>query len=404
MSAAAILAAAPDLVLRATLLIAGAWLAAGLLGRSGASAAARNLLWTLALASLLSLPLLFAALPGLPLLPAVPATAAAGEAAPAASESAGLVWLYLYLAVSALLLGRLAAGRLALARLWARSMPASGADFAPAKAEIKAAFGISRPVALRLGAGPVMPMTWGWWRPKVLLPADALGWTAERRRSVLAHELGHVARRDSAVQLAASVAAALYWFHPAIWFALRRLRIEQEHACDDLVLAGGTPARAYARDLLDVAYRLQMPPLAASVSLAMARASQLERRLLAIVAARSRRRPGRAGAALWGAGTLLTTMLVAAVVPAGAAPDPAPPPRPIPSAAPIAPQPVSVVMPARPARRPAAARPFSRIAPIAVEPVPPASAPAPVPPIPALRPVPPLPAVPPLPPVPEPPG
>jgi beta-lactamase regulating signal transducer with metallopeptidase domain len=403
-SAEAVLAAAPDLVLRATLLIAGAWLAAFLLARSGASAAARNLLWTLALAALLALPLLFAALPGLPLLPAAPVTAAAGERAGAAPPATGLIWLYVYLAVAALLLGRLAVGRLALARLWARSMPAADPDFARAKAELQAAFGISRPVALRLGPGPVMPITWGSWRPKVLLPADSFGWSAARKRSVLAHELGHVARRDSFIQLAASVAAALYWFHPAIWFALRRLRIEQEHACDDLVLAGGTPAGAYARDLLDIAFRLRMPPLAGSASLAMARASQLERRLLAIVAARSRRRPGRAGAALWGTAALLTTIFVAAAVPATMPPEPVPPPPPGPAAAPAPPQAVSLAVPARPARRRVAARPAPRAAPIAVPSPPPVGATPALPPIPALRPVPPLPAVPPLPPVPEPPG
>ena len=120
-----------------------------------------------------------------------------------------------------------------------------------------------RPVALRLAAEPAMPMTWGTFAPRILLPAEAAGWTDERRRIVLLHELAHVARADSFARSAAAIICALYWLHPAIWYAARRMRLEQEHACDDLVLSLGAKASVYARNLLDVAGTFQPPAIVA---------------------------------------------------------------------------------------------------------------------------------------------
>src|SRR6185503_12449308 len=95
-------------------------------------------------------------------------------------------------------------------------------------------------------------------------------------------ELAHVVRHDCLTQLLAAVACAVYWFHPGVWWAARRLRVERELACDDRVLASGTPAPDYAAHLLDLAYalgRTRTPVLAVS----MARPPQLEGRMLAVL-------------------------------------------------------------------------------------------------------------------------
>ena len=64
----------------------------------------------------------------------------------------------------------------------------------------------------------------GLWRPRVLLPSAASEWSAERRRAVLVHELGHVRRRDGLALCLGQLSCALYWFQPLVWIALRRLR------------------------------------------------------------------------------------------------------------------------------------------------------------------------------------
>ena len=136
-----------------------------------------------------------------------------------------------------------------------------------------------------------MPVTLGIRRPAIVVPSIADTWSVDRRRAVLLHELAHVARRDCLTQMLAWTACAVYWFHPAAWWTARRLQIERELACDDLVVATGTGAREYAGHLLEIAYDFgahRAPALAVS----MARRRQLERRLLALVdAARNRTVP-----------------------------------------------------------------------------------------------------------------
>ena len=56
---------------------------------------------------------------------------------------------------------------------------------------------LRRTVTLLQSGKDVMPMTWGWWRPVVLVPAEASNWPEGRRRVVLLHELAHVKRLDS---------------------------------------------------------------------------------------------------------------------------------------------------------------------------------------------------------------
>jgi len=92
-----------------------------------------------------------------------------------------------------------------------------------------------------------------------------------------------VLRRDAASQLAARLAIALWWWHPLVWVAARQARLERERACDDLVLAQGTCASEYAADLVTFVTSLRLPAVESPATLAMARRSQLEGRVMAIL-------------------------------------------------------------------------------------------------------------------------
>ena len=145
--------------------------------------------------------------------------------------------------------------------------------------------GIRRPVRLLVHPDAATPATWGVFHPVVLLPVEARGWSADRRRAVLLHEFGHVRRFDVLVHHFATFIRALHWFDPLVWIAVQQMRIEREKACDDLVLAAGGRPSGYAATLLDLVRRLRTArlPLPAAAALGIpgtARgASELEHRL-----------------------------------------------------------------------------------------------------------------------------
>jgi TonB family protein len=143
---------------------------------------------------------------------------------------------------------------------------------------------IARPVRILLSADPAsMPLTWGSVRPRILLPAGALEWSPDRRRTVLSHELAHIARHDWLAQICAELTRAVYWFHPLMWFAAAKLRSESERACDDSVLNSGVDPSHYANQLLELARTLKNAHRGWSTALAIARPSNLERRFIAML-------------------------------------------------------------------------------------------------------------------------
>lgn len=151
--------------------------------------------------------------------------------------------------------------------------------------------GVRRRVEVLLHETVPGPMTCGIVHPTIVLPRDAKSWNEEDLKRALLHELEHVRRGDSVSRCFARGACAVYWFHPLVWIAQRRLVLEAERACDDAVLRR-SEATAYADQLVGLAKRLsaaQRSPL-----LAMANRAELASRVRAVLDAQQRR--GRAGA------------------------------------------------------------------------------------------------------------
>ncbi len=160
-----------------------------------------------------------------------------------------------------------------------------------------------------------MPMTFGFLSPAVFMPADANEWTEDRRRIVLLHELAHVVRGDVAAHFVTRVILSLYWFHPLAWIAWREFLKERERATDDLVLEAGARASEYAGHLLEVARSVQSQrAIAWAAAVPMARRSQLEGRVVAILDARTNRRtPGRASMWIAAAAAIVAVVPIAAL-------------------------------------------------------------------------------------------
>ncbi len=140
---------------------------------------------------------------------------------------------------------------------------------------------VNRSVALRWTDRAVTPLTWGVFKPVVLLPRASEEWTDERIRMVLLHEVAHIQRFDALTQSLAQIACALFWVNPLAWWGAAQMRSERERACDDCVLARGERASTYAEHLLDIARSFKAATPSAAVS--MAARSELEGRLLDIL-------------------------------------------------------------------------------------------------------------------------
>jgi len=164
-----------------------------------------------------------------------------------------------------------------------------------------------------------VPVTVGLQRACILLPVEWKSWSDALLASVLAHEQAHVRRRDHWVVLVSELNRIIYWFHPLAWFLRARLAALAEEACDDAVIESLGDRTGYARHLLKVAGRLtgqqrRLQP----IGVAMARVSQVEHRINAILDTRRplARRIGWTGAIL-----LACIMLPAVIFTAGVSAD-----------------------------------------------------------------------------------
>ena len=192
-----------------------------------------------------------------------------------------LVWIV----GAGLILARFLIGTLLMARIAYKGDRVDDGEWLVLAQRIARELGITRPITMIWGDKVSVPITWGVLYPMILLPESAREWPAERRRFVLVHEMAHVKRFDALTQLLAQLTAAVFWFSPFVWIAEWRMRIEREHACDDTVLQHGTEPTLYADELLQmvrslVRRRATQPAFAA---LAMARKSEFEGRMLAIL-------------------------------------------------------------------------------------------------------------------------
>ena len=95
-------------------------------------------------------------------------------------------------------------------------------------------FDIGRAVRLRVVERLASPITAGWWRPVVLVPAALVsGMPAQLLEALLAHELAHIKRHDYLVNLGQNLVETLLFYHPAVWWISSRIRAEREQIADD---------------------------------------------------------------------------------------------------------------------------------------------------------------------------
>ena len=216
----------------------------------------RHKAWAAVLAAMLLMPALPTLVPPVRVpvrmsadLPAIPefsqtagvAGAVKAETAPMVVESAparNWSWidfgLAVYAAVLLAMLGRLAAGWIAVRGLMRRATY------------------VDRLNVFELDCIST-PMTIGLPRAAVLLPTQWKQWPEDKLNAVLAHEFAHVKRRDALTSFVAHVNRCVFWFHPLAWWLERHLASVAEQACDEAGIRALGESRKYAEVLLDIA-------------------------------------------------------------------------------------------------------------------------------------------------------
>jgi TonB family protein len=245
---------------------------------------------------------------------------------------------------------------------------------------------VPRPVTLHLTQGLDTPVTAGWWKPVILIPAAlATGMPWPLLEALIAHELAHVRRFDYLVNLVQSVVETLLFYHPAVWWISRVIRTEREHVADDL--AGqvlGEPRR------LALALReLDQFQFAAHQLMQASHGGNLKARIERLVRPTPRVHTANVTVAAMSVALACAALVAQADLGAASAPILAPPAVPVPPAVPT----LSAVpaLPATPARAPADLAPPAPPAVPAVPAVPASPAPAATP---AARTIPATPALP----------
>jgi uncharacterized protein (TIGR03435 family) len=190
----------------------------------------------------------------------VPSTAAVLPLAVASSVPAARQLPWLQWAVTIWLLGasafsvRLLGGWAMAARLrWTSTRPAP-IEWLRAMDRLRARLGLARAVGLRVSAMVKSPVVIGAWRPLVLVPVGMLtGLPASQLEALLMHELAHIHRHDYLVNLLQSVAEALLFYHPAVWWVSSQIRKERECCCDDAAVAMSGDVMEYVSALAELA-------------------------------------------------------------------------------------------------------------------------------------------------------
>jgi beta-lactamase regulating signal transducer with metallopeptidase domain len=148
--------------------------------------------------------------------------------------------------------------RLVLDWLRVRRLASAGAASAPepwpsVARRLSAALGIRSVVRVLESAAVEVPSVVGLWRPAILIPASTMtGLNPLQLEMILAHELAHVRRHDFLVNLLQAIVETLLFYHPAVWWISRQVRIERESCCDDLAIATCGDRLEYARALVQL--------------------------------------------------------------------------------------------------------------------------------------------------------
>ncbi len=158
--------------------------------------------------------------------------------------------VFVWFAGVVILSGRAAGGWIRAQILKRKGCGVVTAELIEAFEQLKQRLQVARPVRLCASALAKTPVVIGWIRPYILLPVTAVSGLDEAQlHSILAHELAHIRRHDYLINLLQTAVETLLFYHPAVWWVGRTMRVERENCCDDLAIEVCGDVAGYARAL-----------------------------------------------------------------------------------------------------------------------------------------------------------
>ena len=205
--------------------------------------------------------------------------------APTLAERPRLGWLpaaaTLWVCGALVVLGSWCLHWLRICAILRRAQPSHAGREFEALREVERASRQSRPIPLRLSRDSMEPGIFGIFRPCLIWPSGISEHLSDAQLcAILAHELGHVRRRDNLVAALHTLVQAVFWFHPLVWWIGARLVEERERACDEQVLQLGGQPEVYAESILKACKFCIEAPLACVAGVA---GSDLKRRIARIM-------------------------------------------------------------------------------------------------------------------------
>jgi len=174
---------------------------------------------------------------------------------------------------------------------------------------------VIRPVRFLKSLRVSVPVVVGWLRPVILIPVAALvGLTPQQLDALILHELAHIRRHDAFINALLLAAETVLFYHPAVWWVSRRIRIERENCCDDLAVARCGDAELYVEALASLEAG-RLPP-----GLALAAGGRLKDRAERLLGVPSQTRRYSLGAITGLVAVSLVAVSVAMAQPASVAP------------------------------------------------------------------------------------
>jgi D-alanyl-D-alanine endopeptidase (penicillin-binding protein 7) len=177
--------------------------------------------------------------------------AAAGPLPSAAIFAPGMNWLViLWLAGIAVLSLRALGGWYLVQSLGRLDTLAVPPDLLQRYHELQRRLAVAWPVHFLLSRRIDVPMVIGWLRPVILIPVSAIaGLAPHQLDALILHELAHIRRLDTVTNILLVAVETVLFYHPAVWWVSRRVRIEREHCCDDFAVSACGDAAMYVEAL-----------------------------------------------------------------------------------------------------------------------------------------------------------